>query len=152
MSDKTRGFSHAPDPDNPGWVRWQFNDPDRFNEIVLGTTLARAEDDNHARVRILPHRRLTNAADNVHGGATLALIDVSLFATVQLLRGIDGAGSVTLGIDTQFIGPGDPVRPLDAVVEILRETGRLVFLRGLVVQDDDLVASFAASIRKPTRR
>jgi hypothetical protein len=38
------------------------------------------------------------------------------------------------------------------VVEVLRETGRLVFLRGLVVQDEDMVASFTATIRKPSQR
>jgi hypothetical protein len=35
---------------------------------------------------------------------------------------------------------------------VLRETGRLIFLRGLVVQDEDLVASFTGTVRKaPTR-
>jgi hypothetical protein len=34
------------------------------------------------------------------------------------------------------------------VVELLRETGRLAFLRGLIVQDDDIVASFEGTVRK----
>ena len=59
--------------------------------------------------------------------------------------------SVTVDLQTQFIGAGDAERPLDSVVEVLRETRRLAFLRGLVVQDDDLVASFAGTVRKPTR-
>ena len=40
---------------------------------------------------------------------------------------------------------------LDAVVEVLRETGRLMFLRGQVVQgedDDHIVAAFSGLIRK----
>ena len=45
---------------------------------------------------------------------------------------------------------------IDAVVEVLRETGRLGFLRGLVVQaptdaSETLVASFSATIRKPSK-
>jgi hypothetical protein len=37
---------------------------------------------------------------------------------------------------------------LDAVAEVLKETKRLVFLRGLVEQDDVMVAAFSATIRK----
>ena len=65
---------------------------------------------------------------------------------------VDAAGSVTLGIETQFIGPGDASKPLDAVVQILRETRRLGFLRGLVEQDEALVAGFSATVRKPSAR
>jgi acyl-coenzyme A thioesterase PaaI-like protein len=41
------------------------------------------------------------------------------------------------------------ITSLDAVVDVLRETGRLGFMRGLVVQEDDLVASFTGILRKP---
>ena len=92
----------------------------------------------------------TNSAGNVHGAITLALIDVSLFGALHVLRGLDAGRSVTLDPTSQFIGSGDASRPLDSVVELLRETRRLAFLRGLVVQDEDLVASFTATIRKPS--
>ena len=41
---------------------------------------------------------------------------------------------------------------MEARVELLRETGRLLFLRGLVVQGDAdaKVAAFSGTIRKPT--
>lgn len=80
---------------------------------------------------------------------TLGLIDVSLFAAMYLLRGVSAVSSVTLDLQTQFIGVGDAARPLDAVVEVLRETRRFGFLRGLVMQEDDLVSSFTGMIRKP---
>jgi hypothetical protein len=41
------------------------------------------------------------------------------------------------------------------VVEQVRETGRLIFLRGLVVQgpgDEHIVLSFAGTIRKASRK
>ena len=152
VSDEARGFTCEPDPENPGWLRWRLNDPTRYNEAVLGVMLVRAEGENTARVRIFPAEHLTNNAGNVHGAATLGLIDISLFAATKILRDIDASGSVTLGIDTQFIGAGDPGKPLDSVVEVLRETGRMVFLRGLVMQDEVLVASFSATTRKPSRK
>lgn len=152
MTGPAQGFTSEPDPDYPGWVRWRLADPTRYNEAVLGRMIARTEGPDHCRVRIFPQHHHTNNAGNVHGAVTLGLIDIALFCAMKQLRDVDAAGSVTLGIETQFIGAGDPSKPLDAVVQVLRETRRLGFLRGLVEQDDALVASFSATIRKPTSR
>ena len=62
---------------------------------------------------------------------------------------------MTLDLSTQFVGGGRLDEPLDAVVEQVRETGRLIFLRGLVVQgpgDEHIVLSFAGTIRKASRK
>ena len=145
-------FTCTPDPDNPGWLRWQIANPACFNEAVLGKQLLRAESDMSARLRIVPQVPLhINAAGNVHGAITLALADISLFAAMYVLRGLDAGRAVTLDLTVQFIGAGNASSPLDAVVELLRETGRLAFLRGLVVQGDDLVASFTGTVRKPSQ-
>ncbi len=58
---------------------------------------------------------------------------------------------MTLDLSTQFIGGGRIGEPIEAQVELLRETGRLLFLRGLVVQDEEKIASFSATIRKSAR-
>lgn len=146
-------FVCEPAPESPGWLRWRIADAARFNEVVLGKQLLRAEGPDSCRMRIVPQVPLhMNGAGNVHGGIIMALIDVSLFAALYLLRGVDAGKSVTLDLTTQFIGSGKTARPLDSVVQLLRETRRLAFLRGLVVQDDDLVASFCATVRKPTEQ
>ena len=59
--------------------------------------------------------------------------------------------AVTLDLNTHFIGGGRVGEPLEAQVELLRETGRLLFLRGLLVQGETTVAEFSGTIRKPTR-
>ena len=143
-------FSCDPDPEHAGWHRWLLTDPTVYNEAVLGRVRVRVEGEKACRVRIIPRQMLTNMAGNVHGGATLGLCDVSLFAALYMLRGVDPSLATTVDLSAQFIGAGDAGRPLDAVVELLRETRRLCFLRGLIVQDDDLVASFSGTIRKPT--
>ena len=127
-----------------------MTDTTRFNEAVLGKQIVRVEGPDTARLRMFPQHVHTNAAGKIHGGIILALADVSLFTAIYVLRGVDAGKSVTVDLSTQFVGGGDPSRPLDAVVELLRETRRLGFLRGLIVQDDDVVASFAGTIRKPS--
>ncbi|WP_369800697.1 PaaI family thioesterase [Novosphingobium sp. AAP83] len=133
-----------------------MKDPTRFNAQTMGKMVTRVEDradgGKACRLRMFPERRHSNLLDSVHGGVTLALIDIALFAAMRTLLDGDAAGSVTLDLSNQFIGAGRVSEPLDAVVEVLRETGRLVFLRGLVVQGDDTIAAFSGTIRKPTQR
>jgi acyl-coenzyme A thioesterase PaaI-like protein len=132
-------------------MRWMMTDTARFNEAVLGKQIARAESDNSARLRIWPQPVHGNAGGRVHGAIVMALADVSLFSTMYLLRGIDAGKSMTIDLSTQFIGSSELDRPLDGVVELLRETGRLGFLRGLIVQGDDIVAAYSGTVRKPSR-
>ena len=69
------------------------------------------------------------------------------------LIGSGNAGpSVTVELSTQFVGGGKPDRPLDAVCEIVRETGSMVFVRGIVEQEDHTVASFSGIVKKMKRR
>ncbi len=149
-------FQYGPAEDHPGWFTWNLTDTTRFNAQTMGLLLTRielrADGGKSARLRMFPERRHSNLLDAVHGGVTLALIDISLFAAMRTLLDGDADGSVTLDLSTQFIGAGRLKEPLDAVVEVLRETGRLVFLRGLIVQGDDTIAAYNGTIRKPTRR
>lgn len=149
---ESAAFDNAPDPENPGWHLWELKDDRRFNAQVMGKLITRVEADGAVRLRMFPELKHTNLLDIVHGAATLSLIDISLFSCGHML-GLEGMeGSVTLDLSTQFIGGGLPDRPMDAVAEMLKETKRLVFLRGIVEQGDHKVAAFSATIRKGRSR
>lgn len=139
-------------PDYPGWYEWRVGPEDCFNRAVLGTLLVRPEGDTQARVRIHPKPIHRNLSDNVHGGIILALVDVALFAGSTVASGRNLVFGVTVEVNTHFVGAGDIARPLDAVVEVVRETGRMVFARGTVVQGDDVVAGFSGILRKLSRQ
>lgn len=140
-------FDHGPDPENPGWNHWNLKDDTLFNGAVMGKLITRAEG-NKCRLRMFPERRHENLQGIIHGAITLSLIDISLFTTMYVVGSGNAGPSVTLELSTQFIGGGDPGRPLDAVTEIMRETGKLVFVRGEVLQEDDCVAAYSGIIRK----
>jgi acyl-coenzyme A thioesterase PaaI-like protein len=139
-----------PDPDHPGWNTWDVIDQSRFNAVTMGKLLIRREGENAARLRMFPGRAHANLPGTVHGAVTLGLIDIALFGSHYMLRGGDAARAVTLEVHTQFIGAGELEEPLDAVTEILKETRRLSFMRGTIVQGENLVAAFSGTIRKPT--
>jgi acyl-coenzyme A thioesterase PaaI-like protein len=147
--EETAGFLHEPDPANPGWMKWGLRDPTRFNAI-LGDMIVRLEPDGKVRMRAFPERLHSNLSNRVHGGALLGYIDVALFAAARSHGIIEAGTAVTLDLSTQFIGAAAIGRPVEFVSEILRETGRLVFIRGLVEQEETLIASYSATIRKPS--
>jgi len=140
-------FNYDDDPDAPGWKRWQFRDPTRFNAF-LEPLQVRLEGDI-ARVRMMPRHDHSNMRDNVHGGALLGFMDGSLFAASRASGCIQAGGAVTLDLSAQFIGGGMIGEPLEARIELLRETSRMLFLRGLIVQEGTpTIASFTGTRRK----
>lgn len=152
MSFKDEAFDHNPCPDNPGWYHWNLKDETLFNGAVMGKLITRKEGD-FSRLRMIPQRKHLNLQGVVHGAITQSLIDISLFTTMHTLGVGDAGPSVTLEISTQFIGAGNADKPLDAVTEIMRETGKLVFVRGTVVQEgEETVAAFSGIVRKFTRK
>lgn len=141
-------FENGPDPENPGWRYWNLKDQTLFNGAVMGRLITRVDEDGRARLRMFPERRHENLQGIVHGAVTLALIDISLFTTMHMIGGGNAGPSVTLELSTQFVGGGKPGEPLDAVTEIVRETGSLVFVRGMVMQEAHIVASFSGIVKK----
>lgn len=139
-----------------GWYTWNMVDRTRFNTSVLGEMRVRKEG-QHCRLRMFPERRHTNLVDNIHGAVTLGLIDIALFAAMHINGSGEAGPSVTVELSTQFVGGGDPARPLDAVSEIVRETGRMLFLRGFATQPredggEDIIASYSGIVRKMRSR
>ncbi len=144
-------FLYAPLPNDPDWFSWDMKDDTRFNSQVMGPMKVRREAEK-CRLRMTPQRQHSNLQDMVHGAVTLSLIDISLFAAMHLLCKRQAGMAVTLELSTQFIGAGTIGKPLDSLVEIMRETGRLIFMRGEVLQGQQRVAAFSGLVRKPSPR
>ena len=81
MEEAKPQFLYEDHPDHPGWKRWGLKNSDRYNTF-LGDMMVRVEE-GMCRVRMLPERRHSNLGNNVHGGAMLGFIDVSLFAAAR---------------------------------------------------------------------
>ena len=140
-------FAYEDDPEAPGWKSWAFRDPTRFNSFL--EPLQVKVEDGLARVRMMPRRDHSNMRDNVHGGALLGFMDVSLFAASRAFGCLSAGGAVTLDLSAQFIGGGMIGEPIEARIELLRETSRMLFLRGLIVQEGmPTIASFTGTLRK----
>ncbi|APG61949.1 hypothetical protein LPB140_02915 [Sphingorhabdus lutea] len=147
----------------PGWYSWDMVDKDRYNQFLAPIRIKMGQD-GIALVRMTPRIEHSNLGNMVHGGALLGFIDVALFAGCAIYRVGREGPSLTVDLQTIFIGAGKLDRDLFAKVEIMRETGRMIFIRGTIVQSDEdaavgngeidedkltyLVASFSGIIKK----
>lgn len=154
IADEHPWFDHRPDPDNPGWMTWNVKDDTRYNGFLGSIAICEDPEDGFGWVRMMPEHKHSNFGENVHGGTILGFIDVCLFAGSRAI-GIDlGGRAVTVELSTQFVGAAHIGIPLDCRLENVRETGSLLFLRGMLMQrpraDADYanVATFTAILRK----
>jgi len=132
-------------PDADGFYGWTF--PGKGFNAYLGRMLSRVEGET-ARVRIATGPSRSNVQNMLHGGFLLGFLDQAIFVGPVAMDRLPFAGAVTLGVSTQFIGGGKLDEPLDCVVEIVRETKRLMFLRGQLEQRDHVVLTYQATLSK----
>ena len=135
------------DPDRPGWAVWRIRDRSNYNAFL--DPLAVRVEQGAARVQMVPRAGHGNLHGALHGGVALGFIDIASFAAAHALGARGAANGVTVDLATQFISGGRMDRVLEARIELLRETGRMLFLRGLLTQEGEpVIASFTATLRK----
>lgn len=139
--------------DHVGWHEWALKEQDahRFN-AMLQPILTRAMDDGTAMVRFMPGEQHSNISNFLHGGALLAFLDIAMFAGARALGLLTAAAAVTADIQVQFVAAGRIDLPVDATIEIVRDTRSLIFIRGIVRQGEGAsataIASFTGLLKK----
>jgi acyl-coenzyme A thioesterase PaaI-like protein len=88
-----------------------------------------------------------NMGGSIHGGAVMSFIDMSLFAGGRC-AGMAEGHYVTLDLTTHFLGRGQPGKPIDAHVELVRQTRSLAFMQGVVRQDGEPCYSFTGTLKR----
>ncbi|MCL6683319.1 PaaI family thioesterase [Sphingomonas alba] len=151
MTDQVRQPTGAqPDPDHPGWFSWGDFPRSSFASAT-GRLLFRPAGKGRGEVRMFPTEAHMNMGGSIHGGAVMSFIDMALFAGGRC-AGMAEGHYVTLDLTTHFLARGETGVPLDAQVDLVKQTRSLVFLQGVVVQDGEPCYSFTGTLKKVTRR
>ncbi len=101
-----------------------------------------------ARVALETRSSHRNRLDALHGGFLAAFADHAYFGGLWIMGHQAQVNGVTIDLSMQYLGAGKVGPDLVAEVKILRETGRLFFLRMLMTQNGEAVAASTATIRK----
>ena len=132
-----------------GWTLWRGKHPNRFSEL-LGPYYFRRDEAGVIRCKMETGVQHMNGLGFLHGGFLMAFIDQVMFAVVRH-RLTPTVGAVPLSCDTHFLGSGRANRVLDGTGEIMKETGKMLFVRGMLSQDGEPVCAYTGTLRKVTR-
>lgn len=136
------------DGEHAGWYQWH-REPDGRFQSMLGGLMFRAAPDGKVECRMATDRKHSNGMGYLHGGFIMSFIDMAMFAFI--FPQLEKSAAVTLSCATDFLAAGKVGTPIEASGEILKETGKMLFVRGLVTQDGENVASFTGTMRKVPR-
>jgi acyl-coenzyme A thioesterase PaaI-like protein len=130
-----------------GWSAWSDPHPDTFLQAI-GRGYMRASGPGKALVALETRTSHRNRLDTLHGGFLAAFADHAYFGGLWIMGHHAQVNGVTLDLTMQYLGAGKVGPDLMAEVELLRETGRLMFLRMLITQEGAPVAASTATVRK----
>jgi acyl-coenzyme A thioesterase PaaI-like protein len=136
----------APDPDHPGWFSWGDFPRSSF-AAATGRLLFKPDGPGRGLCRMFPTEAHMNMGGSIHGGAVMSFIDMSMFAG-GLCAGMARGHYVTLDLTTHFLARGKAGTPLEAQVELVRQTPGHAFLQGVVRQDGEPCYSFTGTLKR----
>jgi uncharacterized protein (TIGR00369 family) len=125
-----------------GFEIWDGADPyeDYCGPLYFGKV------DGQTVCRLILEPKHMNAHGSVHGGVLMTFADYSLF--ILALERLGGINSVTVSMNSEFIGPGVVGDLIEATGEIIHETGKMIFLRGIIRSGDTALLNFSGVLKK----
>ena len=148
MSKAPPPVSLVPDGPWAGWLAWSDPVPGTFLETAIGTSYSRGDGTGKAVVMLESRPSHANRLGALHGGFLAGFADHALFAALAAMGRPEQAAAVTVDLNMQYCGAGRLGPPLRADVDLLKETGKLLFLRMTISQEDTLIAAASATVRK----
>ncbi|KKW91130.1 phenylacetic acid degradation protein [Sphingobium chungbukense] len=130
------------------WMSWADPVPGTFLDSAIGISYSRGDAECQATVMLETRPSHANRLGALHGGFLAAFADHALFAGLAAMGRPEQAAAVTVDLTMQYCGSGKVGPHLRAEVELLRETGRMMFLRLTLHQDEELIAASTATVRK----
>ncbi|MBB4633862.1 PaaI family thioesterase [Sphingosinicella soli] len=130
-----------------GWRRLHAPGVKGF-DAALPPLLVRPAGAGMAEARIELGVHSMNSAGWLHGGYLASMAEITLFLPLFLHGRVSSAGAMTVDFSVQFLTGGGNDVPLIASIELLKETGRMAFARGVMTQDGNRILAYSGTLRK----
>lgn len=125
-----------------GYVKWEG--VDRFEDYV-GPFYFR-EDGDTVRCALISEEKHINGQQGLHGGFLMTFADYSLFAIAR--KSILDVRAVTISFSSEFVGTAGVGEFVEAIGEVVRETGSLIFVRGQIVSGSQVLLNYSGVMKK----
>jgi uncharacterized protein (TIGR00369 family) len=126
-----------------GWRR--FDTRETFDSLI-GPFYFRKEADGRSRCAFRAEQKHMNAGGRMHGGVLMTFADIALFMLAY--EAMEGQRGVTVQLDSTFLDAARVGDLVEAVGEVTRAGGSLVFARGQIVSGERLLFTFSGVIKK----
>jgi uncharacterized protein (TIGR00369 family) len=131
------------------WAGWGLYDTDPF-ETLAGPFYARREPSGDMVCAFRAEKKHMNGGGFMHGGCMVTFADYAIFMIAE--TELEGAGSVTASLTADFVDSAREGALIECRGEVVRATGSMVFLRGLVTAAERPLLNFTAIIKKIRKR
>lgn len=125
-----------------GWRIW----PDDPFEQTVGPFYMRVGADG-PEMAFRAERRHLNGMGAVHGGCLMSFADFALFGIAHEALAPSGYG-VTVAFTSEFISGAKEGALMEALGEVLRAGGSLIFVRGLITGDGEACLNFSGTLKR----
>jgi acyl-coenzyme A thioesterase PaaI-like protein len=126
------------------WAGWRRPETDPF-ELHAGPFHCRQLSDGTRQSAFRASQQHLNLFKTVHGGCLMAFADFALF---WIAHDELEAGAVTASFSSEFLDVGHEGDFIEAGGEVLRATGSMIFVRGLISCERRPLLSFSAILKK----
>jgi uncharacterized protein (TIGR00369 family) len=148
VSDGDKGIARrVTDGPRAGWLEWIEPMAGTFQSL-LGPAYSQPVDERRAIVELDPRTTHCNRLGSLHGGFLASFADHAYFSALVAIGRPAQASAVTVDLSMQYMAAGKADQVLRAEVDLLGETGRLLFLRMTLVQNGTTIAASTATLRK----
>ena len=125
-----------------GYESWDGTDP--FEDYTGPYFFKRMEDGTIQSAFISqPHH--CNGGGFLHGGSMMTFADYSLFV---FAKDITNGPCVTVTFNSEFVSAGLPNKLIEARGSVVRNTRSLIFVRGEVFCEDQVILPFSGVIKR----
>jgi uncharacterized protein (TIGR00369 family) len=127
------------------WAGWRRPDTDPF-ELHAGPFYCRQLSDASRQCAFRVSHHHLNLFKSVHGGCLMAFADFALFWIAH--NELQDTGAVTASFSSEFLDIAREGDLIEASGEVLRSTGSMIFVRGLISSERRPLLSFSAILKK----
>lgn len=124
---------------------WHTPNRDTF-DARSGPFYHRLDPDGSMRLAFRAEERHLNGLGVVHGGCLLTFADHAIFMFAH--KELEGAPSVTVTLNSEFVGASHFGDLIEATGEVVRAGKSIVFTRGLVTSKGEPLLVFSATIKR----
>ena len=124
---------------------WHQSENDPF-EDVNGPLYYREDADGRWRCAFRAEQRHCNGMGSVHGGMLMTFADFAMFHIAR--PQLEGIAAVTVSMNTELTAAAEEGELIEATGDVLHETGRMLFVRGIVFTGERNLLAFSGVLRK----